>query len=376
MFSFSFKMVGKRKDCTPEAQQDKEKVIKPYESLTQHPSVLNAADLHCSPINTTKSLNIVQKCEIAGISEASNIKNIDVDTVYKLVIELSSRVTSLEADLVKKDTEIFSLRKDHANLEKQLNDMRSNKKEEDEEPFLNVLKREIPVLSDAVAKNEKELGELKENLKDLNESVKKPMDEDGNEENPILQEILANQKEEKTNFVKESRKNHLEREHQSQYTMRDTIRVTGVPYKNGENTNDLVRRIAHSIGVFIKNEDISVSHRTGRRMAGRPRAIICRFTRRDTKYQIMLNRKLARHINADDDGNPVSIFIDEKLTPMRANVCKLLRQEKVKHHTKDGKIFITKENTEELTVLDTTEDWINWDRSEKVKMDLGVYPKF
>ena len=74
--------------------------------------------------------------------------------------------------------------------------------------------------------------------------------------------------------------------------------------------------------------------------------------------------------------NPVNIFIDEKLTPMRANVCKILGQEKIKHHTKDGKIFITKENSEEWTVLDTTEDWIGWDRSDKVKMDLGLYPKF
>ena len=371
-------MAGKRKDLTPEAQQDKDKVIRPYESLTlsQHPSVINAADLQCSPVNT-RSLNIVQKCEQAGISEASSVKNIDVDTIYKLVIELSGRVTTLEEDLVKKDAEIFNLRKDHASLEKQLNDLRSENKEDGEgEPFLDVLKREVPILSDAVAKNEKDLDKLKGEVKDINENVKKPMEEDVSDDNPILQEILANQKEEKSNFLKESRKNHLEREHQSQYTMRDTIRVTGVPYKNGENTNDLVRRIGHSIGVTIRNEDISVSHRTGKRMAGRPRAIICRFTRRDTKYQVLQNRKLARHINCDDDGNPVNIFIDEKLTPMRANVCKLLRQEKVKHHTKDGKIFITKENSEEWTVLDTTEDWIKWDRSDKVKMDLGIYPNF
>ena len=372
-------MANKRKDITPEAQQDKEKVIRPYESLTQHPSVLNAEDLHCSPTNTTKSLNIVQKCEMAGIVEASSPKNgkIDIETLYKLVVELSGRVSTLEADIIKKDSEIFNLRKDHASLEKQLNDIRSDgKKEEEEEKFLDVLRREVPIISDAVAKNEKDLGELKEEVKTLSKSAKKPMEEDGDDANPILQEIIANQREEKASFLKEIRKNHLEREHQSQYTMRDTIRVTGVPYKNGENTNDLVRRIAHSIGVFIKNEDISVSHRTGKRIAGRSRAIICRFTRRDTKYEIMQNRKLARHINVDDDGNPVNIFIDEKLTPMRANVCKLLRQEKVKHHTKDGKIFITKENTENLTVLDTTEDWINWDRSDKVKVDLGVYPKF
>ena len=374
-------MASKRKNLTPEAQQEKEKIIRPYESLTQHPSVMNAADLHCSPINT-KSLNIVQRCEIAGISEATNTNAksvIDVETIYKLVIELSSRVTVLEEDLTNKDTEIFNLRKDYASLEKQLSDMRSesNKTDNDDgEPFLEVVKRELPTLSDSVAKNEKDLAKLQSEVVKINENAKNLMEEDSEDNAATLQQILANQKEEKCNFVKEIRKSHLEREHQSQYSMRDTIRVTGVPYKTGENTNDLVRRIAYSIGVSITNEDISVSHRTGRRTAGRPRAIICRFTRRDTKYQIMNNRKQARHINTDDDGNPVNIYIDEKLTPMRANVCKLLREEKVKHHTKDGKIFITKENSEDWTVLDTAEEWINWDKSDKVKMDLGVYPKF
>ena len=161
-------MANKRKDITPEAQQDKEKVIRPYESLTQHPSVLNAEDLHCSPTNTTKSLNIVQKCEMAGIVEASSPKNgkIDIETLYKLVVELSGRVSTLEADIIKKDSEIFNLRKDHASLEKQLNDIRSDgKKEEEEEKFLDVLRREVPIISDAVAKNEKDLGELKEEVK-------------------------------------------------------------------------------------------------------------------------------------------------------------------------------------------------------------------
>ena len=376
-------MASKRKNLTPEAQQEKEKIIRPYESLslTQHPSVISAADLHCSP-PSTRSLNIVQKCEKAGISEATNANNksvIDVETIYKLVTELSSRVTSLEEDLTKKDTEIFNLRKDCASLEKQLSDIRSegNKSNGDDENFLEVVKRELPALSDSVAKNEKDLDKLKSEVRELNDNAKNSMEEETSENNTAtLQQIIASQKEEKCNFVKEIRRSHLEREHQNQYSMRDTIRVTGVPYKTGENTNDLVKRIAYSIGVSIANEDISVSHRTGRRTPGRPRAIICRFTRRDTKYQILKNRKLARHINSDDDGNPVNIYIDEKLTPMRANVCKLLRQEKINHHTKDGKIFITKENSEEWTVLDTAEEWINWDKSDKVKMDLGAYPKF
>ena len=102
----------KRKDLTPEAQQDKDKLFRQYESLSQsqHPSVLNASDLHVhsSPLST-KSLNIVQKCELAGISEASG--KVTLETVITLINDLSARVTSLEEVVAKKDDEIFNQKK-------------------------------------------------------------------------------------------------------------------------------------------------------------------------------------------------------------------------------------------------------------------------
>ena len=371
----------KRKEISPEAVQEKEKVLKQYESLnlTQHPSILKATDLQTPPISP-KSLNIVKTCEIAGILEAG--AKIDVETVYNLVLSLSTRVAGLEDQLVKKDEEIFSLRKDQAALEKHIRDLKDERKttpEEEEENtnFLSTMKTEIPALSDDVARNENELNKLKAELTQLKEDRdERLMDADDPEQvNAEVQQLLNAQKEDREKFENQSRRSHLEREQQSQYTMRETIRVTGVPYKQGENTNDLICRIAYSVGVPITAEEISVSHRTGRIIPGQPRAIVCKFTRRTTKYQILKNKKLARNITHDDDGNPVRIFIDEKLTPARANVCRLLREQKIQHHTKDGKIFIPKENSTEQTVLDTPDDFIKWDVSVKTKMDLGVFPK-
>ena len=118
----------KRKDLTPEAQQDREKLFRQYESLSQsqHPSVLNASDLNVqtSPVGT-KSLNIVQKCERAGISEAGGKGSLEA--VFTLINDLSARVTSLEEVVAKKDDEIFNLRRDCANLQKQVSDLRSEK---------------------------------------------------------------------------------------------------------------------------------------------------------------------------------------------------------------------------------------------------------
>ena len=370
----------KRKDLTPEAQQDKDKLFRQYESLSQsqHPSVLNASDLHVhsSPLST-KSLNIVQKCELAGISEASG--KVTLETVITLINDLSARVTSLEEVVAKKDDEIFNLRREHATFQKQLSDLR-NKEADDDKPednFIEVIKKEFPKMSDHVAANESQINKLKEKVEKIEEKSEANEDsaDDITEQNNTVQQIQQAQIEDRKYFLRESRKLHLEGDHRDQYTMRETIRVTGVPFKRGENTNDIICRIAYSIGVNIAPEDISVSHRTGRRNTGRPRPIICKFTRRETKYKILHNKKLARHIRNDDDGNPVTIYIDEKLTPMRANVCRLLRNEKIQHHTKDGKIFLPKSGTDEFTVLDTTEDWMNWDRSDKIKMDLGVYPK-
>ena len=359
----------KRKELTRDAKQDKDKVF----IASSHPSILN---LHASPTNT---LSIAKKCELAGISEA--IGKIDIDTVYKLVIELSNRVSSLETQLSEKDEEIFSLRRDHATLEKQLSDIRTEKSDQPNEnnedaQFLAVLKTEVPTLSDHVAKNETEINKLKEEVKELKEAKEQDVAM-GDEEtaNDEVKQLLTSHKEDREKFANQMRRSHLEREQHNQYTMRETIRVTGVPYKQGENTYELICRIARSIGVQITNADISVSHRTGRRYEGRPRAIICKFTRRDTKYAILKNKKLARNITHDDDGRPVKIFIDEKLTPMRANVCRFFRDQKIQHRTHDGKIFIQKENSSEFTVLDTPDDWINWEESVKLKTDLGIFPK-
>ena len=365
----------KRKELTPEAKQEKEKLAKQYESINQHPSVLSLQSNPASP-----PLNIAKKCELAGISEAQ--PKVDLEFVYNLVLELSGKVSSLEDQLSRKDEELFNLRRDNNSLEKQLSDLRSqrneksNEEDEANDQFLAILRDEFPKLSDHVAKNENELNKLKKDVQDINDAREKD-EQMVNEGDAVqFQQILNAQKEDRLIFENQNRVSHLEREQQSQYTMRETIRITGVPYKQGENTNDLICRIGCSIGVNITNEDISVSHRTGRRQPGRPRAIICKFTRRNTKYAFLRNRKLAKNITRDDDGNPVRIYIDEKLTPMRANVCKLLREQKIKHYTHDGKIFIPKENPNEYTVLDTPEDWLKWDKSVKAKMDLGVYPKY
>jgi hypothetical protein len=173
----------------------------------------------------------------------------------------------------------------------------------------------------------------------------------------------------------QQRRAHLEQDQRDQYSRREILRVSGVPYKQGENTTQIMIAIAIDLGVFITPADISVSHRSGRRGGRGPRPILCKFVRRDVKNLILANRKLASNIKTDRDGNPVRIFIDEDLTRMRANVVKKLRQDKVPHYTREGKVFIANPSSEtEYSMYDFPEDWEQLPWIESVKIDVGVYP--
>ena len=124
------------------------------------------------------------------------------------------------------------------------------------------------------------------------------------------------------------RRAHLEGDQRDQYSRREILRVTGVPYMQGENTSQIMVGIACELGVCITEADISVSHRSGRRGGRDPRPILCKFVRRDVKNKILANKKFARNIKFDPYGNPVRIFVDEDFRRMRANVTRKLRQDK------------------------------------------------
>jgi len=59
---------------------------------------------------------------------------------------------------------------------------------------------------------------------------------------------------------------------------------------------------------------------------------------------------------------------------MRARVCKKLRDDKTPHNVKDGKIFLTPADGE-WRVLDAPADWEALEWSDRIKMELGIYPR-
>ena len=62
---------------------------------------------------------------------------------------------------------------------------------------------------------------------------------------------------------------------------------------------------------------------------------------------------------------------------MRARVCRKLRDDKILHKVKDGKIHIltTGENPTNEKILDSPHDWEGLEWPDNVKIELGIYPK-
>ena len=139
-------------------------------------------------------------------------------------------------------------------------------------------------------------------------------------------------------------------EKMEQYTRRDNLKLKGIKHEANEDTTDIVMNVASSIGVDVRRDDISTSHRLGPSEPNKPSPIIVRFAKRDKKVSIMKNKK-----NLKDD-----IYVEEDLTKMRRNMFYEIRRHPntIKSWTIEGKIYaLMKEgNSEVKKVFENPDD--------------------
>ena len=87
-----------------------------------------------------------------------------------------------------------------------------------------------------------------------------------------------------------------------QYSRKESVRIYGIPESTEgeatrEDTNEIVLKIATKIGANITSQDVSVSHRIGRRGRGnKPRPIIAKVVHRDCKIDMMRCKKKMRQM--------------------------------------------------------------------------------
>jgi hypothetical protein len=410
---------------SPETDIESSKVLKTSDTtLDTHVSVMvlengkpeNSSIDPTTPVSHTRratsptNLNLISKCK--SLFSSSPPKHvINCDFLYQLIIGQEMRIFKLEEDKERQEKEVSELKEEINTLKVKVTQQAESvtgedKNSETDEEFISHVKRELPRLSDGCAGNEADIRKIQEDIVELkNDATVTTTSRDTLDQNHVMAGVATGgsqgdnrvggldisamdtelirlggeAREMKEKATKVHRRAHLEGEKRDQYSRREILRVTGVPYNQGEDTTDLMIRIANSLGVYISRSDISVSHRNGRRVEGTPRPILCKFVRREIKNQILANRYLAGNIRTDDEGKPVRIYIDEALTTMRANICRKLREEKVQHHTRDGKIFIATGASvpggPDFKVFDTPVDWERMEWSDSIKMELGLYPR-
>lgn len=163
----------------------------------------------------------------------------------------------------------------------------------------------------------------------------------------------------------------FENEKLEQYTRKDNVRIFGLSETENEDLDDKIISLAGEIGLELKKDDISVSHRL-RGNGKKPRPAIVKFVKRSTKANLMTKKKKLKNIPHLKD-----IYISDDLTRLRNNIVREMKDDPniLRVWTRDGKInCVAKYNEEEVKiVINSCADVskLHWDDDRLKK--LGTY---
>ena len=138
-----------------------------------------------------------------------------------------------------------------------------------------------------------------------------------------------------------------------QYGRRENVRIFGVQEEPGEDVYAKVVSVAEKAGVQITANDVSTCHRLPGGVSG-PKPLIAKFVRRDTKHQLMKNKRNLKNTN---------IFVNDDLTPIRAKITRELRKrdDVARVHTVNEKIIVFMQDNEKL-VFENLYKLQKWDK--------------
>ena len=110
--------------------------------------------------------------------------------------------------------------------------------------------------------------------------------------------------------------------------------------KDGEDTDAIVMDTARKLNVPLDEKQIGRSHRVGRRVPGKPRAIIVKFTSYNMRRKFYQARKRT---------TGSGVFISEDLTKRRSNIMYIargLKRDNLIHScwTTDGRMYVRERN--------------------------------
>ena len=134
------------------------------------------------------------------------------------------------------------------------------------------------------------------------QKVKENFEAELNKKDKYYEAELAKKDKTISELSKKSRANTFNLDALNQYTRSENIKLHGIEYTTGENTNQILKDVGKYCGVEIKDSDISITHRLmskeemekqinpANRDTKVP-VIIARLNRRDIKTKLMEGRK-------------------------------------------------------------------------------------
>lgn len=161
-----------------------------------------------------------------------------------------------------------------------------------------------------------------------------------------------------------------EAERHEMYSRRDSVRFFNVSEDIKATTEQIVIEACKEMGVMITEKDISTSHRIGRRDGDRPRTIICKFVRRETKYEVLRKRQGLSYSN-----NWHRVRIHEDLTRSRNKLVRHLIDSKARFTTTDGRFDLIS-GTKKITIdslLELTSK-LSWSDKNVKGLLTSTYP--
>ena len=145
------------------------------------------------------------------------------------------------------------------------------------------------------------------------------------------------------------------RDHNEQHNRMNNVRITGIPEKEGEDCEQLVMTLAHSLGSTFDIMDIERVHRVGKPDPQKTRAIIVRFSNYKAKQNLTHDKKKLKEMDVKDIYKDLEfpdepkIFLNDDLTKTRSGLAAQCRKKKKADKIKETwvsncKIFVKKNN--------------------------------
>ena len=140
----------------------------------------------------------------------------------------------------------------------------------------------------------------------------------------------------------------------------------GLVEEREENTTLKVVETAAAIGLDIRVDEVSISHRLQTRnwQYGKPRLVIFKFVRRTTEQMVYA----ATHKLKFSD-NHYTVYIRENLTRERARVVYQLKKKSYSVYTDESRLNYSKDNEKGVfNALIELQTKLNWDKHQMLKV--------